>query len=141
MKLRHGVFIAGLFAVVLPILASQRGPGSGTPFYDVKTEVKVRGTVQDILSQSGRGGWEGTHLVLKTDTGEVDVHVGPSAYIEKQQFSFSKGDVIELTGSRVQMAGKDTILAREIVKEGKTLSLRDKNGFPLWARRGRRSGS
>ncbi len=135
--MRQRYFI-GLIAVVgvTSRLWAQRGRGGG-PLYDVKSEVKITGTVQEVQQFSGRSGGTGTHLVLSTDAGTLDVHVGPTAYIAQQQFSFAKGDSIEVLGSKINLSGTDTLLAREITKGGKTLSLRDKDGFPLWSGRGR----
>lgn len=114
------------------------GPGKHISNYDPKTEVTMSGTVDRVTQQTGRRGWAGTHLFLKTDKGAIEVHVGPTDYITSQQFSFAAGDVLEVTGSKVTMQGKDALLAREIKKEGKTLVLRNAQGIPKWSR-GRRS--
>ena len=116
-------------------LAQGRGPGMGMPNYDPKTEVTVKGIIEDVQQQQGRHGWMGTHLLLKTDSGVLDVHVGPSGYIAEKQFSFAKGDAIEVIGSKVMIQDKDALLAREIIKDGKTLVLRNAQGIP------QRSGS
>jgi hypothetical protein len=112
--------------------AFAQGP-SRTRNYDPKSEVTLKGTIEDVQERAGRRGWTGTHLVLKTDSGSLPVHVGPSAYIAKKQFSFAKGDEIEVLGSKVSIGGKETLLAREIRKEGKTLVLRNAQGVPEWA--------
>jgi len=114
-------------------LAQGRGPGMGMPNYDPKTEVTVKGIIEDVQQQQGRHGWMGTHLLLKTDSGVLDVHVGPSGYITEKQFSFAKGDAIEVIGSKVMIQDKDALLAREIIKGGKTLVLRNAQGIPQWS--------
>ncbi|HEY5176766.1 MAG TPA: hypothetical protein VII95_14490 [Terriglobales bacterium] len=114
-------------------LAQGRGPGMGMPNYDPKTEVTVKGTIEDIQQQQGRHGWMGTHLVMKTDSGTLDVHVGPSGYITENHFSFAKGDAIEVIGSKVIIQDKDALLARQIIKDGKTLVLRNAQGIPEWS--------
>ena len=124
-----------LFLFIPSVVWAQRG----TRLYDVKSETKVTGTVEDVQQFTGRHGWAGVHLTLKTDAGTVDVHAGPAAYLEKQQFSFAKGDSIEVVGSQIKQDGKDVMLAREITKDGKTLSLRNKNGLPLWSGGARRA--
>lgn len=101
--------------------------------YDPKTEVSVKGTIQEVQQQAGKNARMGTHLMLKTDAGTLPVHVGPSAYLATQQFSFAQGDGIEVLGSKVLVAGTETLLAREIKKEGKTLVLRNAQGVPQWA--------
>ncbi len=122
-----GAVVVGLgFAAVAQ---GQRGMRN----YDPKTEVTVKGTIEDVQQQAGRNSRTGTHLLLKTDSGTLPVHVGPSAYIAKKEFSFAKGDEISVLGSKVTIAGKETLLAREITREGKTLVLRNAQGIPEWA--------
>jgi len=79
----------------------------------------VKGLVEDVTQQSGRRGWSGIHLSLKTETETLDVHVGPSWFISQNQFSFAKGGQIEITGSKVNLGAGAALLAREIKKEGR----------------------
>ena len=125
--------IAVVLACSSMALGQGRGPGKGMSNYDPKTEVTVKGTVEEVQQQQGKHGWMGTHLLLKTNSGSLDVHVGPSEYISENHFSFAKGDEIEVTGSKVVMQNKDTLLAREIMKDGKTLTLRNAQGIPAWS--------
>lgn len=123
-----------LAAVVLglglvPLAQAQRGMRN----YDPKTEVTLKGTIEEVQQLAGRNGRTGTHLLLKTDSGTMPVHVGPSSYIADKQFSFAKGDEISVLGSKVTISGKETLLAREITKDGKTLVLRNAQGIPEWA--------
>ena len=101
--------------------------------YDPKTEMTVKGTVEEVQQQTGRRGWSGIHLVIKTDAGSIAAHVGPSSYVADKQFSFAKGDAVEILGSKVMMAGTEAIIAREITKDGKTLVLRNAQGIPEWS--------
>jgi hypothetical protein len=75
----------------------------------------------------------GTHLVVKGADSAMEVMLGPTKYVGDQGFSFAKGDSIQVTGSKMTMCGKEFIIAREVVKDGKTLTLRDKSGRPKWA--------
>ena len=117
------------------IAYSQSGAGSGQRMtkYDPKTETTIQGTIEEVKQVNGKRGWNGTHLMVRTETGTVEVHVGPSDYVASQQFSFAKGDKIEVTGSKTTLQGSDVLLAREITKDGKRLVLRDAQGFPKWA--------
>jgi hypothetical protein len=112
---------------------SQGGPGNGMPRYDPKTETTLTGTIDEIQLHSGHHRGTGTHLLLKTDSGTIEVHVGPTFYLEKQQFPLAKGDRIEVVGSKVKIGNDDVLLAREISKDGKKLVLRDRSGIPLWS--------
>lgn len=131
MKQIRQILIA-TFVLSMGFVAFAQGQ-RGMRNYDPKTEVTVKGTIEEVQEFNGRNGRSGTHLMLKTDSGTLPVHVGPSAYITKQQFSFAKGDEVSVLGSKVQIAGKETLLAREITKEGKTLVLRNSQGIPEWA--------
>ncbi|MBZ5651639.1 MAG: hypothetical protein LAO18_14275 [Acidobacteriia bacterium] len=122
-----------LTLMTMPLLAQGSGPGTGMRHYDPKTEVTINGTIEDVQQQTGKGGWKGTHLILKLESASVHVHVGPSSYIEQKQFAFGKGDTIKVVGSKVTISGQEVVLAREITKDGKTVVLRNAQGVPKWS--------
>jgi hypothetical protein len=62
----------------------------------------------------------------------VDVYLCPQSFLGDMGMTFSKGDEIALTGSKVKQEGADLILAREVVKGTDTLLLRDEKGRPIW---------
>ncbi len=137
---KFGCLLAAACIVVVPSAVAQpANPGMGTPRYDSSTETNIKGTVEDVPhpQYSSRRGTAGIHLMVKTETGTIEVHLGPSSYVTQQGFSFAKGDAVEVVGSKVTIDGAEAIIAREVVKDGKTLTLRDKTGRPKWA--GRRS--
>lgn len=105
--------------------------------YDPATEATFHGTAEEVQDVRGTPG--GIHVQLKTESGTFDVHVGPAFYLRRKEFEILKGDVLDVTGSKLKIDDKDAILARTITKDGKTLELRDKSGLPLWQgmRRGR----
>ncbi len=129
--------------------AAQMGPGAGRmmgPFYNAGTEMTVTGTVSEVQQiagpTAGTGGtswakcprgWTGTHLLLKTDAGDLIVHVGPSAYLASKNFSIAAGDKLKILGSKVQYQGSEFFIAREVTKGEQVLTLRDSRGFPLWS--------
>jgi len=100
--------------------------------YDPATETTFKGTVEAVAHPK-RGQMMGTHLTVKAGDETQDVMLGPAKFIEGKGFSFTKGDSIEVTGSKVTMGGTACVIAREVVKDGKTLMLRDKSGTPQWA--------
>lgn len=114
---------------------AQRGMGQGAGrMYNPATETTVKGTVEEVKQIPGqRGGPGGTHLIVKTDKETLEVHLGPTTFLEKQKFTFAKGDQIEVTGSKVRMGAADALLAREVKKGNKTLTLRDAQGVPAWS--------
>jgi DNA/RNA endonuclease YhcR with UshA esterase domain len=137
-----GSILLLLFVVLSPIvLWAQAQRGSGRQMYDPTTETTVKGMVQDVQQRTGaRGTGGGTHLMVKTDSGTIDVHVGPSDYVAGQRFSLAQGDQVEVTGSKAKVGGTDILIAREIKKGDKVLTLRNAQGIPKWSR-GKRGAS
>ncbi len=101
------------------------------PKYDVKNEVKVKGVIEETREVSGQ--FEGTLLVVKTDSKTVMVRVAPAAFLKEIDTSFNKGDQIEVVGCKAPDATEDEILAREITVGQNTTTLRDNKGVPIWA--------
>jgi len=124
---------AGTFLLTV-FLAAGQGPKAGKAgrMYNPAAETVLQGTVEAV-TQPTRGQMPGTHLTVKAGAETRDVMLGPSTFIAGKGFAFVKGDLIEVTGSKVTMGGAEYVIAREIVKEGKTLTLRDKTGTPQWA--------
>ena len=90
--------------------------------YEVSSETTITGTVEDVL-QPHMGRMMGTHLIVKTATETIEVHVGPSDFVTKEGFTFAKGDSIQVLGSKVTIDGKEALISREVTKDGKTLTL------------------
>jgi hypothetical protein len=75
----------------------------------------------------------GVHVLLKTEGKTIPVHLGPVWFIERQDVRIKKGDKIEVTGSKVMMRDKPTIIAAEMKKGDEVLILRDEDGIPVWS--------
>ena len=111
----------------------RKGAGPGMPRYDPSAEVTLKGTVDEVQPHQARSGGTGTHLAFKTESGVMDVHVGPTNWLSEKKYEFAKGDQLEIVGSKVTVDGKDAFLAREIRKGGVTMTLRDASGKPVWS--------
>ena len=131
------VLIATLGAISPPVLAqgeSMRSAGAGT--YDPRTVEVFSGevvSVEHVPVEKGRSG--GVHLLLKTDGQTVPIHLGPAWYVDKQTVRVGRGDHVEVEGSRVSFEGKPVIIARQVKKDGQTLTLRNEAGVSAWAGR------
>lgn len=110
------------------LMASQKDTG---PKYDPAKEVKVKGVIQDIREVPGD--YEGTHLVVKTDTGDVLVHVAPADFLKEIDSAFKKGETVEVVGCKAPDTTENEVLAREITVGTNTTTLRDDKGVPVWA--------
>lgn len=129
-----GVSLAVGALMLSAVLASAQGPhaGKNMRMYDPASETSLKGTVEAVTQQA-RGQMMGTHLTIKTAEETREVMLGPARFITSKGFAFAKGDAIEVTGSRITMGAMEFVIAREVVKDGKTLTLRDKTGTPQWA--------
>lgn len=94
----------------------------------------------DRVARPGRRGGKGVHLSLQTSEETVDVHLGPSWYLNEQPFSLKSGDQVEVTGPRVTDASSPTIIATQVKSGDTVLNLRDENGLPAWRGMGRDRG-
>jgi hypothetical protein len=113
-------------------------PVGGPPgrSYDPATVETVRGEVAavDTVVQGRRG--PGVHVKLATAGGPLAVRLGPAWYLEEQKLAPKVGDVLEITGSRVTVAGEPVIIAAQVKQGDRTVLLRDASGVPLWRGRG-----
>lgn len=94
----------------------------------------VEGVVMAV-GKSVRTGSEPDILLLQvqTDTGDlVTVHAGPLNYVSKQDFYVVNGDRVSVTGAPAQSFEHSVILAARVSKEGQVLTLRNREGRPVW---------
>lgn len=113
------------------------GWGMGTKYgrmYNPQTVETISGEVVKVEKITPMKGMSsGIHILVKTDTGEISVHLGPSWYMDKQDTKIAVGDKVEVKGSKVEYSGKPAIIAAEVQKGDEVLKLRDDNGYPAWA--------
>jgi hypothetical protein len=129
LTLRRFWIVAFVFVVaaVLPSVAQ-----SSLPSYDLATETKMKGTIEELKLPEKGSEKKGAHLTLKSGTDTLDVYLCPKSYLVDMGSTLAKGDDVTLTGSKVKQDGVDMVLAREVVKGNDTLVLRDDKGKPVW---------
>jgi hypothetical protein len=144
-KMRTILVVANLLVLVLGgVLFAQETSGnrsrSGGRMYDTKTVETITGEVLAVnLIPSEQGHSGGIHLTVKTNKEEIDVHLGPQWYVEKQGMKLAAKDLVVVRGSRITFEEKPAIIAAEVKRGDQVLKLRDEGGLPLW--RGGRRGS
>lgn len=152
-----GITLSSLGVFFPSTLFAQHGPGRHGPdsvqrpyegpAYDTTSEATFKGTVKDV--KTGRSGWywlsrvhtlglghtspKAKELRLMTDTGMVEIHLGPTAFLTEKKVEIRKGDTLEVSGSRIMIGEAHVVLAREIRKGDKAWTLRDSTGQPLWS--------
>jgi hypothetical protein len=127
-RLSRAALILPAFILFSAVLFAQ----SGAPKYDATTETTMKGIVEDLKLPEKGHEKEIVHLVMKNGDQTVDIYLCPKSFMDDMGVTFSKGDEISFTGSKIILGGTEMMLAREIVKGQDTLVLRDGKGKPVW---------
>lgn len=102
--------------------------------FNPQTVETIRGQVVRVETATPmRGMGRGVHLVVRTDSGTIPVHLGPSWFIDNQETQIEPDDQVEITGSQITVNGRPALIASQIRKDGQVLQLRDPSGRPVWA--------
>jgi len=109
-----------------PLAQAQTAAGetraAGPLNYDVTQEVTLNGTVSSVL---------GSHLLLATTSGAVDVSLGRFGLRGKGALSVAAGQQIEVTGVMKTIKDKQVFLARTVKVGGEVYTIRNEHGVPL----------
>jgi DNA/RNA endonuclease YhcR with UshA esterase domain len=129
--MRRTAFFALLIAAFFIGSGLARAQKQAGPKYDPATEVTVKGVIEEVKDfQCPVSGGVGAHIILKGND-EV-IHLALSKFLKEYEFTFAKGDEVEVVGSKVTMDGKPTILAKTVIRGQNTYNFRDAKGNPLW---------
>ena len=127
------ILALGVVLMVSGAAAAQTAKASAVQ-YDPANETSVTGVIRYVVSVAAPDGTVGVHLELKTNDGPVRVHLAPAMFIGMNNFSFLTEDTVAIRGAKVTKSGETAIWARLVIKDGKTLILRDDDGTPRWPR-------
>ena len=147
--MKRFMFVVTISMIIFPFfsvsLFAQRGGmnkrnagwGAGSQYnrmYNVNTVETITGEVISVDKITPAKGMSyGIHLLVKTYKETISVHLGPSWFMDNQKIKISPKDNVTVTGSRITYKSIPAIIASEITKGDVTLTLRDKNGYPVWS--------
>jgi hypothetical protein len=124
----------GLAIILFPFNASAQSAVSATglssPTYDVTKEINVDGTI-DKIETSTSGGPIGTHLLVISSEGVVDVHLGASTAVSAKNLGLAVGQAIHVTGMMASFNGNPVMLARILTTSNHIYMLRNEHGAPV----------
>ena len=122
-----------LLLCVTPGLSQKAKQGdSSLPKYDLHTEMKTKGVVDEVNLLPVGTRKDFTELIIKSGDDKIHIYVCPKPFQEEMGISYTKGDQIAVTGSKVKLEESEVILAREVVRGTDTLMFRDDKGNPVW---------
>jgi hypothetical protein len=106
--------------------------------YDPERVRTVTGQVERAEAGTPMAGMgRGLMLNVRTRNRErLRAHVGPVWFSEQFDVSPEPGDDITLTGSVVEMKGRQVMMVGEIVANQRRVRIREQDGTPIWAGRG-----
>ena len=131
----RSICAAILFFLLLvgALVSGQKNPDRSAPKYDLTTETKIKGTIEEIKIPPKGSEKQAVHLLVKSGTDTIDVYLCPKSFMDDMGMDFSQGDELSITGSKVKQADAELVLAREVVKGNNTFVLRDGKGNPVWS--------
>jgi len=105
-------------------------PAQGAALYNPATEIVAKGVVTEVrdFACPVSEGEIGSHLMLKTADGVLQVHLAPGRILRSQQLSFASGDQLTVIGSKTRVFGSNDLIAREITRGTEQFVLRDPTG-------------
>jgi len=113
-----------------PPRTSQPGPGLFRSHYNAAAEIRVDGTIQELVTQHSPGSPAGIHLLIKGTQGIVDAHLGPFVSTGTRA-ALRSGISIQVVGFMTEVNGKQYLLARQLIFEGRVVTVRSPHGFPV----------
>jgi hypothetical protein len=123
-------------------VASAQGPGAiGARHYNPATEINVDGVIESFVYRDQarhRSTDVGVHFNLSVkpfgnaETSNYFVHVGPKSLVSPLIEDLQVGDRVVVIGSSIKMDGKNALIARQILKDGKRVTIRDFDGRPVF---------
>lgn len=123
-----------LAIILLPFNASAQSAVSATglssPTYDVTKEINVDGTIDKIETSPG-GGPMGTHLLVISSEGVVDIHLGASTAVSAKNLGLVVGQAVHVTGMMATFNGNPVMLARILTTANHIYMLRNEHGAPV----------
>lgn len=131
---KWAIRLVGLAAVILAVSVvplTAQASGDSRLAYNMKNEIKITGVVSSVMDKPERGMMFGSHLLVNTAAGTLDVSLGRWALTGKSAARVGVGQQVEVTGVLKTLNHRQVFLARTINTGGKTYSLRNEHGIPV----------
>ena len=100
--------------------------------------VQLSGTISEVKTEPCKKttgpSQEGTHIVLKTSSGEaVEIHLGPADEVGKIVKNLAVDQQVSVAAFRTEKLPKNAFVARTLTVDDKPIELRDTDLRPVWA--------
>jgi len=124
------VVVTAALLLILGVSFHRPATGQGAALYNPANEVVIKGVVQEVqqFDCPVSEGELGSHMMLKTAEGVLQVHLAPVRIMQGQKLSFAPGDQVEVLGSKIRLAGENGLIAREVTRGNESIIFRDREG-------------
>lgn len=133
------LMIVSLVVLAMTTVVFSQGRGRGLCYRQIQVQspVMIEGKIIKIETfDYGKGRYgQGLHLFVQNNGQESEIHLGPQTWLNNQGMHLKQGDFVRIKAYQGTLYNDNpALLAVEVTgqKGGKTLMLRDKNGFPMW---------
>jgi sporulation protein YlmC with PRC-barrel domain len=110
--------------------------GSGSKYEQLFDREKLRDVVGKVVRVETvtplQGMAPGTQVTIATDTGSVQVQLGPRWFLKQQDLRLHEGDEVKVTGAEIQSGNAPAIMAINIRMGDRQLVLRHDDGKAIW---------
>jgi hypothetical protein len=127
-----------LMAIALPVSQARAqqdsaGGRSRAGAYDPAKSVALTGVTVLRIDTVKQGAGSSVNALLAVGKDSVTAWLAPAEFLSSKAITLAAGDVIDVTGSTLMAAGKQSLIATEIKKGETKVMLRDKTtGAPAW---------
>ena len=127
--------VAMLAACALPIASAsaQDSAAAKVRTYDAASAVSLTGVKIIRVDTLKTGDNPSVSAFVESGTDSLTAMLGPVTFLTANSLTLAAGDMIDISGSKVTMAGKPSLIATEVKKGETKVVLRDKaTGQPAW---------
>ena len=126
-----------LVACALPITAVQAQDSAAaknrSAAFQAGQTVSLTGVTIIRVDTVNTGAAASVSALVASGSDSISAMIAPVTYLASNSLTLAAGDVIDIAGSKMTMAGKPSIIATEVKKGDTKVVLRDKTtGAPVW---------
>ena len=133
-RVLFGIFILLLLMSASSVVSQEKNsPAQAHYTYDEANQQTVRGWVVETRDfQCPVSGAMGSHITVKSEMGNIEVHLAPASFMKQYDIAFTKGQNVTVVGSKITYEGKPALIAKFVAVGLETFNFRDPKGRPLW---------
>ena len=133
-RILFGILMLLLLTSASSVVSQEKNsPAQAHYTYDEANQQTVRGWVVETRDfQCPVNKVMGSHFTVKSETGNIEVHLAPASFMKQYDIAFTKNQNVSVVGSKITYEGKPALIAKSVTIGRETFNFRDAKGRPLW---------